>query len=1018
MSIWDDPAFETPQEKAPAQPRGIKERFTDSYLESALHSPMGGEGVVRLYLKSKGYSADQINTVEKHMSDHFARRRAADPARQGDFKHQGAANIGRLGVDLAGNLLGGVDPTYAVNFGKTAVARILSQMGVNGLDDLLGQGLEVHRGVRDKIDKGEVLLNTAAGALFQGAGELAKGVSLGRAIRQGMKHPDFESLADHIIPDLEGGGSLARPKTSPKGAMGVMQVMPDTARDPGFGIRPWNGKTQADLARVGKQYTAAMLHKYDGDTTKVLAAYNAGPGAVDNAIARHGDDWAAHLPSETQKYVSDGMKKLGKTQGPEDLGPVELTQNEQPSLQAQEGINDLLAPPAEDKPPVDINADNNVVNLDNERAIRDDKMFAPTAEDFHSNGGFDPNDDFADVLTPAERQDMDASVDKPVVDNTGYEKHTPYLDEVPAPVNDNNVGKRGVIQTFMDMLNDESGSINGDETPKGPDGEDPNAPTARERLVEAIRQASPLRAEQDRAYSRERAKRFSEVAKVQQYADGREGLYAQLAKMKGELPKMEFASILNHLSHDDIRSLFNEVWMHPRLTTSEKLHAGTGLEKLFGEHGGAIPTEGELEHLKTVFGDDLVNALERKRSIKLGDVLNNILNIPRALKSTLDFSAPLRQGAPLMHKKEFYTAFASMYGQAFSEKKFQAIQNEIYTRPSYRLMKEGGLALTKAGKNLSEREEAFMSNWAEKIPVLGKLVRGSDRAYIGFLNKLRADVFDSLVRDGEMAGIDFKENPKALKDIAKFINTSTGRGSLEGLVPGGNSAAPFLAGAFFSPRLMASRANMLNPVYYMRLSPFARKEAIKSMVAYGGAIVTVLTLLKLSGVDVETDPTSTDFAKIKISDKSRLDITGGFSTYLRLAAQLATGKTTNADGKVTDLTADGFHAKTRVDAVQDFFASKENPVLSFSLNAMRGGRDSYGHHLSKTQMGVDLLAPMIASDTYDVYKDLGPKGLMTVPLNLHGIGVQTYTDNKTEKKPKDDFEKEFKDFDFDKDFNF
>lgn len=984
MSIWDDPVFN--QSGAPAaKPRGIKDRFTDSYLESALHSPGGGEGVVRLYLKHKGYTADQINAVEKQMSDHFAKRREADPAMQGDFKHQGSANIGRLGVDLAGNLLGGVDPSYALSFGKTAITRILAQMGVNGIDDLLGQGLEVHRGVRDKIDKGEVALNTAAGGIFQGSAELAKGFNLGRAIRQGMKHPDFQALADHIIPSLEGGGSLAHPKTSPKGAMGVMQVMPDTARDPGFGIRPWNGKTQADLARVGKQYAAAMLHRYDGDTEKVLAAYNAGPGAVDHAVAKHGVDWADHLPDETKKYVRDGMKKLGKEQGPDDLGPVELTQNEQPSLQAQEGINDLLAPPEEDKPPVDIN-DNEV-----------------------------PRED---VLTPTERQDMDASADKPIVDNTGYEKHTPYVDEVPEPVNDNNVGKRGVIQTFMDMLHDESGSLNDGETPKGPDGEDPNAPSARERLVEAISQASPLREKQDRAYSRERAKRFAEVAKVQKYADGRESLYAQLSAMKGELPKLEFASILNHLSHDDIGSLFNEVWAHPRLTASEKLHAGTGLEKLFGEHGGAIPTEGELEHLKTVFGDDLVNALERKRTLTKGDILNNVLNIPRALKSTLDFSAPLRQGAPLIHTKAFWTSFRDMYGQAFSENKFQELQNEIYSRPSYRLMKEGGLALTKAGKNLAEREEAFMSNWAEKIPVLGKLVRGSDRAYIGFLNRLRADTFDSLVRDGEMAGIDFKENPKALKDIARFINTSTGRGSLEGLVPGGNSAAPFLAGAFFSPRLMASRAQMLNPFYYKSLSSFARKQAIKSMVAYGGAIVTVLSLLKMSGVDVETNPLSTDFAKIKLSDKSRMDITGGFNTYLRFAAQFAMGRQINAEGKETDLTKDGFHAKTRVDAMQDFFASKENPVLSFSLNTIRGNRDAYGHHLSETQMGVDLLAPMIASDTYDVYKDLGPKGLMTVPLNLHGVGVQTYTDNKEEKKSNDDFDKEFKDFDFDKDFNF
>lgn len=95
--------------------------------------------------------------------------------------------------------------------------------------------------------------------------------------------------------------------------MGEWQVMPATARDPGFGIKPWNG-TPDDLARVGSDYQTAMYNRYGGDPAKMWAAYNAGPGRVDQALARarkNGtDNWLQYMPSETQNYVNKNMRKL------------------------------------------------------------------------------------------------------------------------------------------------------------------------------------------------------------------------------------------------------------------------------------------------------------------------------------------------------------------------------------------------------------------------------------------------------------------------------------------------------------------------------------------------------------------------------------------------------------------------------------------------------------------------------------------------------------------------------------
>lgn len=95
--------------------------------------------------------------------------------------------------------------------------------------------------------------------------------------------------------------------TSPKGAKGSMQVMDATMQDPGLpGVKPLDPATATDAQRAqfGKDYLHALLIKYDGDRAKTWAAYNAGYGAVDDAVKSAKDgNWLGQLPKETQDYV-------------------------------------------------------------------------------------------------------------------------------------------------------------------------------------------------------------------------------------------------------------------------------------------------------------------------------------------------------------------------------------------------------------------------------------------------------------------------------------------------------------------------------------------------------------------------------------------------------------------------------------------------------------------------------------------------------------------------------------------
>lgn len=130
--------------------------------------------------------------------------------------------------------------------------------------------------------------------------------------------PGFEEALASLWPAMVQQESGGNPNAvSPKGARGLLQTMPMTEADPGFGVSPLDptkDPTQ-ERYRLGQDYMRAMLDRY-GTLPNALAAYNWGPGNVDKWLKAGGD--TSQLPKETQGYIRNITGNLSSQGEPQD----------------------------------------------------------------------------------------------------------------------------------------------------------------------------------------------------------------------------------------------------------------------------------------------------------------------------------------------------------------------------------------------------------------------------------------------------------------------------------------------------------------------------------------------------------------------------------------------------------------------------------------------------------------------------------------------------------------------------
>lgn len=374
------------------------------------------------------------------------------------------------------------------------------------------------------------------------------------------------------------------------------------------------------------------------------------------------------------------------------------------------------------------------------------------------------------------------------------------------------------------------------------------------------------------------------------------------------------------------------------------------------------------------------------------------INIPRSLMSSIDFPL-LRQGliATVTHPVSTAKAVPEMFRSFFSERVAERAQYEILHRPNAPFYKLAGLEIT-GGHALTAHEEGFISRFINKVPVVGHVTRASERSYQTILNRIRADVFDSMAenlsRNGRMTGAEGKV-------IANYVNVMTGRGSLGSA----ERAASLLNQVFFAPKWTVSRFQyLLGQPLISNFSQNAPRARVLVAKEYGKMVFgmgLVIGAAALAGFDLEKDPRSSDFGKLKIGN-TRLDVAGGLSSVLRLFAQTATLSTKGPTGRVHSLHFDPanpdasprYGESDYADVLRNFVRGKFAPAPGTAVDLL-SGRDVVHNPVTPRTAAIHLVEPLFERDVRDAVVDLGvPRGTAVSLLGLLGMGMQTYNSER------------------------
>jgi hypothetical protein len=282
--------------------------------------------------------------------------------------------------------------------------------------------------------------------------------------------------------------------------------------------------------------------------------------------------------------------------------------------------------------------------------------------------------------------------------------------------------------------------------------------------------------------------------------------------------------------------------------------------------------------------------------------------------------------------------------------------------------------------DIATGEEAFPTSAPARIPVIGRLFKASEVAYEASAMRLRMDIADILFELAEKSGQDMNSK-QVIGDINQIANEMTGRGSL-----GRMGSAKAINRTFFSIKNAKSNIDFLLRPFYPNQSAFARKEAAKNLL-YG--VISTAILLAIAKAfdydDTEFDPRGDMFGKIRLGNGVVIDITGGISGFVILAARLFTGVSKNSKTGIYRPIGESFGSADGVDMLVNFVTNKLSPIAGAMRDYLRGKNfDNKKPTFTSTTTG--LVTPIPSQNIIELSSKEESNAVKLAAIILDGLG--------------------------------
>lgn len=368
----------------------------------------------------------------------------------------------------------------------------------------------------------------------------------------------------------------------------------------------------------------------------------------------------------------------------------------------------------------------------------------------------------------------------------------------------------------------------------------------------------------------------------------------------------------------------------------------------------------------------------------------NILSsgVYKSLKASWDASYLLRQGfkiftkSPTAWKKSMEESF-QVWKNIKSTKEMDAAMDLFKARylshPHYDILVNQGKL------SFGAVEDFFPTTVTQKIPVLKNIFKASDEAFTTFSQSARFELAsDMLQKQLASKGTLTKKEVRAITQLADSI---TGRGSL--------GKAEAISGAlndlFFSARFVRSQADTFLMPFNPSVTPEIRLEAAKHLLSTVGAIGSLIVTAS-AFTDVETNPLSSRFGKMKIGADTYIDLTAGLGSYITLASKQILGKSKSArSGRVTKLNTGEFGSQTRGSVLSQWAQNKLAPVPGVINTALLQGTDYSGEKPTLGGSAVSVGVPITAENFVELLMSDEEMAVVVAAMVADTLGLSSQT---------------------------